>query len=66
MSDSFHCVSDQRAILRLSRFYEASSIPVARHLSASRFQWQLLGGLMNSTGHSVCPHVTPDWISALC
>lgn len=39
---------------------------VARHLSASRFQWQLLGGLMNSTGHSVCPHVTPDWISLLC
>lgn len=21
---------------------------------------------MNSTGHSVCPHVTPDWISVLC
>lgn len=59
-------VSDQRATLRLNRFYEASSIPVARHLSASRFQWQLLGGLMNSTGHSVCPHATPDWISVLC
>lgn len=57
MSNSFHCVSDHRATLRLSRFYEAS-ILVARHLSASRFQWQLLGGLMNSTGHSVYPHVT--------
>lgn len=21
---------------------------------------------MNSTGHSVCPHVTPDWIVGLC
>lgn len=66
ISLSFLCVFHQKATLGLNRFYEASSIPVARHLSASRFQWQLLGGLMNSTGHSVCPHITPDWISVLC
>lgn len=66
LSASFLCVSGQRATLGLNRFHEASSILVARHLSASRFQWQLLGGLMNRTGHSVCPHVTPDWIAVHC
>lgn len=66
LSASFLYVSGQRATLGLNRFHEASSILVARHLSASRFQWQLLGGLMNRTGHSVCPHVTPDWIAVHC
>ncbi|CAB1415930.1 unnamed protein product [Pleuronectes platessa] len=47
-------VVDQEASLRLNWFYEASTIAVARHLSASRCQWQLLGGLMNSAGQGGC------------